>query len=453
MARPLVRFASPAAVDAAPTSTNPDAALLATEETVRLPAVLLCMLLPVTWDGIPFAAVGLPRAGGFYAITALMLAGVFLFLVRQVPSMYRYSVFTFIAAATPILLLTVSVVSGIYFYRNPVSSWGPELVYYTPCLTLFLLIALNIRLSEMMWGVAIATSLMAGLVILDQFVLLPMFNQYQSVSGFSGSGRRILVLKNDLGVSGALTFCWAITARSIGRMIVATLMFCLVFYDLVQVAETRLVIGALLITILLTILFVAKLGRKLIAAYAGVFLMITIAPLLFSRYIERMPTLDSIGQDRGVEWRFLSVDVFRNLFDPTYGLGFGIMSIKRESGSALAYAMHEAPKLYLEAGIDYQFFLADISLYGPLFQFGYLGLLLVAGTTFLIAFTLIRYGFNRALPMREGAAALGIFVLFLLISPWPTNMFTNSWAMMSGNMLLACAARAAYVRKTFQRFT
>ncbi len=426
--------------------------IVAREGRVRFPYLMICAGLPLLWEGVPFAAVGLPRAGGYYATSIAVAIGIVLFIIRKMNFSLRFNKFTVSSMALAALFLIISVVSGLMFFTNPISDWFPELVYYSPCLLIFLILALDIRLSEIAWGIAIAAAFSAILVIIDSYSNLPMMESYLATSGFDYKARRIMLLKNEIGAASCLAFAWAATTRSFKVMAASAVILALVFFDLVKFIETRLVIGAVLLTMVAFTLLVPRLNRKIMVLVAGLVLAVTVAPLLFDKYIDQLEQMGSLSEDNSVSWRIQTVDHYQKYFDQTYGLGFGLMSLKEFKNNIISYSIWDAPTLYgIEHGA-WGFFLADTSYYGALFQFGYLGVALVLFMTCITAYSLIRYGLTRGLPYREAMAALGFFVLFLsILSPWPTNLFTLTWSMLSGNMLFACAARAAYIRQVAMR--
>lgn len=418
---------------------------LVREGRPRLWALLFCMALPLLWDGVPFAAVGLPRAGGYYAMSFLVVFGLALFTVKIVAGRIRpskYHALAFLITATFIL---TSVISGLLFFHNPIGEWSPELVYYAPCLLIFLLQALDIRLSEICWGVALAAATAAILVSIDLVHNLTMMDSYLASSGFDNHARRLMILKNETGLAVCLGFAWLVTARSIRVFLAGLIIFSLTFFVLIQVIETRLVIGGAMLAMAAFLLTIPRNDRKLFYTICGIVLLLLAGPLIFGKYITQLETMSSLADDGSVKWRMLTVDNYQKYFDQTSGLGFGIMSIKKFAGNILSFSLYDAPALYGIQRGAWSFFLADTSYYGALFQFGYAGLILTVSMTAISAYAMIRYGLTKGLPYREPVGAAGFFVLFLIFSPWPSNLFTLPWSILSGNMLFSLAARASLI--------
>lgn len=411
----------------------------------RIWAVIFCWLLPLIWEGVPFALVGLPRAGGYYVMTLLVIFGILLFTVKIVAGRIAPSKYQGLSLLMTATLIGTSIISGLFFFSNPISQWAPEFVYYIPCLLIFLIQALDIRLSELCWGVALAATTAAGLVIVDKIHNLAMMDSYIATSGFDYYARRLMILKNETGLAACLGFAWFVTARNVRMFVGGMIIFLTTFFVLIQVIETRLVIGGAMLAMAAFLLTIPRNERKIFYTICGIVLIIFAGPLIFSKYITQLENMSSLSDDGSVQWRMLTVENYQKFFDQTSGLGFGIMSIKKYAGNILTYSLYDAPSLYGIQRGAWSFFLADTSYYGALFQFGYLGLLLTFSMTALTAYSLIRYGLTKGLPYREPAGAAGFFVLFLIVSPWPSNLFTLPWSILSGNMLFSMAARAAWV--------
>lgn len=420
------------------------------EYNSRFSRVLLAALLPILWDGVPFALVGLPRAGGYYAISILVAVSIFYVLIK-LPEQIKlfdktaiYIVFGFVA-----VFLGVSFVSGEFFFENPADEWVPELVYFSPVLLIFVFVAFDIRANEALFGLILAATIAAILVFVDRFLLLDAMEQYRSTSGFDFEARRIMMLKNEIGLSLAalMVICFKdFEFKGKFIFVAATL---LVAFDLLVVTETRLVIGAVALAFVCACLFLFNENENRRAITYGSIAVLMATPFVLSKYIDQLHNVGSLAEeDAGVAWRLTTVDHYRQFFDETYGFGFGIMSIREGRSNIVAFSIHDAGVMYgLDANQKWGLFLADTSFYGALFQFGYIGLLLTIFASFYVAYSLISARKIKNYPWRDATAAVGFVALFLLISPWPTNMFTLNWSILSGNYLLAWAARVRVMSK------
>ncbi len=422
------------------------AGILNRESRIRVWAVLFCALLPLVWEGVPFTVIGLPRAGGYYAISLLILISIIILPFRRIDYRIKLSIYSILSICLALLMLTVSVVSGLLFYKNPILSWVPELVYYSPVLLIFVFISFGIRLPEIVAGIALAATVAATLATIDHYSKIYFLDNYIATSGFDFYARRIMLLKNEVGCAICISFAWLATGRKPLVLWASLVILALTFFDMFQIIETRLVIGAAMIACALFSVFYVSNRRKIGGIFIVAIVALAAGPALFGKYIDQAQSMGSIENDKSYQWRALTVDQYQKVFDETYGVGFGIMSIKDFSGNILSYTLHQAPTLHgIERG-TWGFYLADISFYGALFQFGVAGLIFTLIMTLMIPISLLRYAKYKNIAGRAGAAAIGLFVLFLLISPWPTNLFTLSWSMLSGNMFWACAARAGYIR-------
>lgn len=422
--------------------------LIKCEYNSRFTRVFLAALLPILWDGIPFALLGLPRAGGYYAISILVAISIF-YLILKMPQQIKFFDRTaiYISVGFFVIFLGVSFISGEFFFRNPVNEWIPELVYFSPVFLIFVFMAFDIRANEALFGLIFAATIAAIIVFIDRFFLLDAMEQYRSTSGFDFDARRIMMLKNEIGLALAalIVICFKdFYFKGKFIFVVATL---LVAFDLLVVTETRLVIGAVALAFVCACLFLFNRSENRRALIYGSIAILMAMPFVLNKYIDQLHNVGSLAEeDAGVAWRLTTVEHYRQFFDETYGIGFGVMSIREGRSNIVAFSIHDAGVMYgLDANQKWGLFLADTSFYGAMFQFGYVGLLLTIFASFYVATSLISIIKVKNYPWRDATAVVGFVALFLLISPWPTNMFTLNWSILSGNYLLAWAARVKLI--------
>lgn len=423
--------------------------VIQTEGVVRLPRLALFVALILLWDGLPFALVGLDRSLGMHATTLLMLVGIGMFTLRLLRGETKLDIWTLVPLLMFGAMLASTIVSSLYFFYNPIVTWIPALSNYSPVFLILFARVFDFRLSELLAGILFVSILSSAIVFVDHFYQLPLLEQYVGTSGFDRFNRRILMLKNDNAFGFMIALARMTTARTLNRILGYGAALALIGFNIVIVTEARLVVGAILVASGVYVLFILPGQRRALTATAGILMMAIAGPIVFSKYIDRIAsTSDYATDDTSVSWRIITVNHYQKYFVESHYLGFGIMPTSPKNDNILTYSYYEASKLYGDVGNFWGIYLADTSLYGALYQFGFPGLFLAVFLSFFAFYRLIRAPRGATLYPYE-LKALGLGALFLVVSPWPLNFFGLSWSIMSGYELWAVAARAAQVQTMF----
>jgi len=343
----------------------------------------------------------------------------------------------------PVILLgicaLVSAVSSAIFFPQPLLNGILALYAMVPLMLIALYRLTGARAIEIVMSIALAGLVVSALIIADRVVRIDFLSVYQRLSGFDAEMRRIVIAKNEvacatviLGAASMLTFPRRIS------MLYLTL-FAAVFYTLIIVFEVRVAIGAVMLALGSFAVFGLKGRRRIFILAVGSIVGLALVPILFDKYIEQILTRsDFIIQDQSVSWRLITLEYYRRFFELTGGVGFGAMS--GSGDNILAFAQSKAGALYGDPW--YGLYLADISLFSALFQYGYLGLTMVLVMEIATIVALLRA--NR-IPTFIGkiVAAIGLLCLFLIVNPWPLNMYTLEWCLVNSGTLWFLASLAA----------
>jgi hypothetical protein len=341
-----------------------------------------------------------------------------------------------------LICLASTIISSIFFFENPFSEWIPAVSNYSPILLIFLLKWLDINIDEMIQGVVIVGFTAAVLAIVYQIYPLEFMEAFKSASGF-GSERRVIFFKNELAFTIVLSFSRMFTRKSFIGSVSNLFVFLVTLYALIVIYENRVIIVAVFIAMMAYVIFILRGSRKVIAIITGLFFSLAVLPVMIDKYIDQLKGTSSFTQeDSSVVWRLNTIEHYQQYFDATHGFGFGIMSTGDEKTNIIAYSLHSASRLYGDEAGAWGLFLADISFFSVLFQFGYLGLIYVLFMNFKAIKTLIKCGLMRAGDNSAELGALGFLMMFLVVNPWPLNFFTLTWSMLSGNLLWFFASKA-----------
>lgn len=422
-----------------------------TDQRVRPLQAAICALLPLLWAGVPFSLVNAPLAWGNHAVSVLIIIGLLIYTVQLVMGRQTIDIWIIVPLLMTAAMLFSTIISSIFFFRNPASDWVPALSNYSPILLIFLLRAIDVRISDLLFGFLFASSLVAFLITIDHFNHLAMMDNYTTYSAFDSGNRRVVLIKNDIGIGLMVCIARLAMARRMGTALIYTILLAIIGFDLIVASEVRLVLGAVLLATAMFILFGLPTIRRIFLIFAAVCLILGAGQFVFGKYIDRMmSTSDYASEDSSVSWRLITVNHYRQYLDQSNWIGFGIMSTSPTKNNIMTYSYYEAIKLYSN-NKGWGVYLADTSLLGALFQFGVPGFLLTIFMSLYAGTKMVMIGRRSLVPHSKEVCAVGFFMLFLVISPWPLNFYGLNWALMSGAMLWALAARSDMIDRRVRR--
>jgi hypothetical protein len=209
-------------------------------------------------------------------------------------------------------------------------------------------------------------------------------------------------------------------------------------YSVAFLAESRLSIAGLAISCVLMALLVFKGNKRIYFIVLFIIMAVPLSYLIVSRFFSGFTSLSEYFKGDTSTWfRGEEIRHFSTVFANTNGLGFGFMSLDRAYDNSLTFAAYEAG--YLVHTGNYGMVVTDIGLYSALYQFGYIGLVLVVGYTLLSGIVLAR---SRRLGLSySSSAGVGLLFISLLISPISINYFTVQWSAHIGALIFYMASQ------------
>lgn len=399
--------------------------------TYRLGRVAGLAALPLLWDGIPLTIFGLPIWYGKYVVAAVIVVAFVAYCAKLLLGHYRMDFWFVMPASLFALCTVVSAISSSVFFPQPVTSWLFALYALLPLLIITLFRQVQATTYETMLSIIAASLFVSILIVVDRFVEIDFLSVYQRLSGFDAEMRRLVLIKNEIAFATMILGAAIMLNFPNQRSFIYLAMFVPIFYTLVIVFEVRLAIGAVLLALATFAVVYLKGRRRIFILFSGVLIGAVLVPMLFDKYIDQLLSRNDFAvEDQSLVWRLLTVEFYRRYFDITGGFGFGVMA--GTGDTILAFAQTKAAALYGKSG--WGLFLADISLFSALFQFGYMGLLAVLGMEVATIWALLRQA-RRPGHLGKLTAAVGLLVLFLVFNPWPLNMYTLEWCLVSSGTI------------------
>ncbi|KKB82371.1 hypothetical protein VW29_16260 [Devosia limi DSM 17137] len=335
----------------------------------------------------------------------------------------------------------VSFISNSFFIPQPPDGWLPGLVLLVPLLLLFALDAFKITVKEVIDGLLIAALFAAMLVNVDRVSPIAGLDSYLHTAIHDPSLRRIVVMHNEMGFAFVILVARLLNMRTLGGALLYLAALALLSGPLFVVSETRLVIAAAVIGCMLYALLVYRSTVKALVLSVLAVIAAGLSPLIFGKYIDYAMAMGDLGDDPSVRFRAIEILHFGQLFDQTAGFGFGLMSLSPNKPNILTDALFRDAALY--GAPDYWLSLVDIRIYGALYQFGYVGFVLVLGLTLIVAYRLWWCSREVAYTRRDDVGAVAATVVAFMLSPLPMNLFTAENTVTIGGMLWFLTARAS----------
>lgn len=409
------------------------------ERPVRIWAIALFSGLALLWEGLPFTFFGFEISTGRYFASFLILLGVAGYFLQWLRGRVRMTSWEILSGFLFSYMVFVSFISNNTIFPQPISGWVPALYTIVPVLLIFLCRFLDVRSEEIINGVVVAALIACSLIVLDGIFYLPFMDRFRWVATIDRTQERIILMKLPVAVAALVSVARIISATTAARRTFWIAAFLLAFYSIASVSESRLIVAAMILALAAFVAIMIKGKAKIAAIYVGIIASLIVYPLVIEKYIVHIAQSENyISTDSSIQWRIKTIEFYNTYFDRTHGLGFGVMSTGPDKANIMSFGANKAGLLYGSTG--YNLYLADTAIAGALFQFGFVGLGLAIFMTLKTAVRLISLGRKGFVSNRAELGIVGLFVLFMFLSPWPINFFTLEWSLLAGNIFWSIAA-------------
>lgn len=396
----------------------------------------MVVLLLYLWEGLPMSIIGIPRYYGRQIAAAFIVICFLFYMKNKLTKGIKFDKWEKIALLILSLTFIVSYISNTFIYPQGLSGWVPALYLLCPLLLVFVCRYFKATPESIIAGLVFAGVSGAILVVINNFYHLPFMDEYERVTTVGLAERRIVFLKTEAAIAATIIATRLLSVKSFGWWFKNLLMAIPLFYSLIFVSESRLAIAAALIGVAIFSLFVLRGIHRLRYIIAGLVFVVFAAPVVLDKYIEQISS-NALEDDASVVFRKLEMEHFNGYFQETYGIGFGVMSTGVGKNNILAYSAHDAGHFYGSG--DYGMGLADVGILAALYQFGWMGLILILYTTFSAGIYMLKIGRTHKTALDTGA--VGSVMIAYMLSPLPMNFFTLDSTAVGGGLLLAlCGA-------------
>lgn len=403
------------------------------------------------WVGIPVNFVGISDSIAAQLTGALIVATAIPFIVFTLARGGRFNTFENLLLLMITLVVTVTVISTTFIFPYGVSEWLPALYALTPLLLSFSFRLLNIRVIDIVRGMMIAAAFVSVLVLIDRISPMGALDGYGRLSSFGGLGsRRLVIMKTETAIGCCLFFVKLIDEKRIYQRLLALAGFLITLAYLSIVAESRLLMLAIILSLIVYVLFIVNWNKKIAIILIGAIGLSAIYPVFIQKYVDAFLGNDLyIERDASYTWRVLELNYYSQYYDKTSGIGFGLLSQSPDKANFVAFATNHGGALY---GVsNYNLYLADTGIWGALFQFGYIGITFVTILTCAAALKLLWLGRRGSAPLRHELGIAGALMLFLFASPWPINFFTLQWSCMPGAIFCSLLVIGLYEEENLKK--
>lgn len=388
------------------------------------------------------AILGLPRYYGRQIVAVIIVLLSMAYLLSKMAKSSKLDNWEIFSLIFLFVCFIVSFISNNYIYPQDVSGWVPALYLLTPIALIFALKAYRATAAGIIAGIVFAGASGAVIVVVDHFINLSVMDVYERAATVGLSDRRIVFLKTEAAIAASVIAARLILARGMKKRLINFLIAAPLFYSLLFISESRLAIAAVMIGTAIFALFVAKGKRKLKYIVIGLTVSVLFLPFALEKYVEQFKSSGYLEEDASVVFRLLEMEHFKEYFEKTGGLGFGVMSTGANKNNILAYSANKAGYDYGSG--DYGMGLADIGIYAALYQFGWVGLILVLYMTLVAAIYMMRIA--RLDKNAFDVGAVGAITLAYMLSPLPMNFFTLDSTAIDGGLLWALCGLLARSR-------
>lgn len=399
------------------------------------PALIVLFLL--LWEGLPLAILGLDRFLG-RQIAALLILMLLVISVYDRASKGRgINQWELIAVFLLLVIFGVSFISNTFLFPLAVGEWLPSLYLFFPLIILIPFSSLRVGWRDVVAGFIVAGFLGSALILFDSLYRLSFLDTYERLSSVGFIDRRIVLLKTEASIAALVVSIRIFMRRDVRSRFINGLVLSVLLYGLVFVSESRLAIAAVIIGAALFSIFVLAGKARLKYISIGLAFSVIVAPLVLEKYINQIYEGGISENDSSVVFRIIEMEYFKEHFEETNGIGFGSMSVAKESNNFLSDSLHSVGYYYGSGG--YGMRVNDLGILGALYQFGYIGFFLVLYMTLRASFSLMLAG--RSSKNYLDAGCVGAIMLAFMMSPVPMNFFTLDFSVIHGGLLWhLCAA-------------
>lgn len=403
--------------------------------------VAFFVMLFYFWEGLPAVLLGSIPSSSKYVVSAFILfsCGVYVFQVAR--GAIRVSRWEAMAMLMFAYMVFVTVVYSGFVAPLPLSEWLFSIYQLTPVLLIVALRPYRFAAADAVNALVIVGVSASVIVIVDALIKFPFMEVYQREATTDATLRRIVFLKMETAFALSVVAVRWLTASNIRAKVRWSLFAIPPAISLFVFSESRSAIAAVLLGLTVFVLFIQGGTRRLKSILIGSAAMFVISPFFLAKYIEQfLGASDYFSNDQSNSFRLLELAHFYDYFLDTNGFGFGSMSMGEGKQNIIAWSSHEAG--YLNGTWGYGLQLSDLGMYGALFQFGVVGLILTAYMTFKCLSRLIKIA--KVSRYANEAGVLGATMLFFEINPWPVSYFTLDWSIFIGGVLWFVAGRLSH---------
>lgn len=412
-------------------------------------SLIVALLIMMQW-GIPFIMLGIPP----WLTSQFMTISIFAFACLRVVSIGKYGKLT-VAEIAIVLILAycyfVTIIANKFIFRLPISDWMTSVAYIFPLLLILAAKPLRITACDILNGFVIACFLASCVAIADYLSPISALDALASRSTISSTGRRLVLMHNESAFAIGILISRLTQVKSIYQAKFLLMALSAICFSLLVISESRLAVGASAIGSLAFFLIFFKGKWKLPIAGVVAIAALLALPYIYDRYIVSLVYVLDGGFEKlasieaSTNFRKTEIAHFGRHFEETHGLGFGLMTISPNKNNFLSMSMFSLSALY---NVDYQMSMIDVRIYSALFQFGYVGLLIVIWLTFITAKTNFAIAYRGRHPQRQALAAVGCVMMGFMLSPLPANLFTGENTILIGGLLYALTFLGLQEEKT-----
>lgn len=396
--------------------------------------VMLCL-----WEGVPSALTGAPGPFGYQLFAIVIFACCPLYALRAITGRASFGLWDVGALVLFAWCFIVSLYYSAVIAPQPLSAWLFAVYTVTPILFIFALKGVDARISDVTSAIYWSAFVTSLILMANNLLELHLLDYYVRGSGF-GTVNRAVFFKLEATFALTMAIVRLAYARSFLNVVTTLVVVVVLFYNVVIASESRLAIVATFVAMLLAWFFIFRGTRKLALLIISPFIVLPAMIYVSERYMRGNYDLSSyLAQDTSASFRALEISNFRQFFDRTGGLGFGFMSGDPKYDNVISYSTNRAGYSYGTGA--YGMGLDDIGLYSALYQFGYVGLILILGMTVVAAWALI--GAARRGPDYRMVAACGCVMAGFMVSPIGFNHFTLFYSAHIGGLMWFMASRVS----------
>ncbi|NKJ03013.1 O-antigen ligase family protein [Novosphingobium sp. SG707] len=397
-------------------------------------ALVVCLL--GFWDGFPFSIFGASMVFSYQLYSAIVFAGFILYIVRALIPTLAVGWWEGVSLLLFCWCVLVSFHWSVFVQPQPLLAWLPAIFTVGPVLTIFLLKAVGATRRDAESGLYYAGAFGSLLVAVHVALGLHFLDNYARGSAFTEG--RIVFFKLQAVFGLMVGLMRTAQARHPLNTLAHAFASVLMCYNVFVLTESRQLILAVFLALVPIWAFALRGQTRIIIGMVAPFIVIPLGIYAVNKYLPNFSSMsDYLGQDISTQYRVIEDQHFHHVFDLSSGMGFGFMSGDPKYNNVLTFASQSAGFLYGTG--KYGVGLVDIGLVSALYQFGYIGFLLVVGMTLTCVIRLVtatRFGQDYA-----STSALGYMMAALMLNPIAVNYYTLFYSAHIGALLWFIASQ------------